>query len=64
MRAQGAARLQMLKDAQKLISDDQPAIFLEHFKWFMPMSDRLAGYTLSPLWYWDAIGRDLVPATA
>jgi peptide/nickel transport system substrate-binding protein len=57
-------RTQMLKDAQKLISDDQPAIFLEHFKWFLPMSDRLSGYTLSPLWYWDAIGRDLVPAQA
>jgi peptide/nickel transport system substrate-binding protein len=57
-------RLQMLRDAQKLISEDQPAIFLEHFKWFLPMSDRLAGYTLSPLWYFDSIGRDLVPADA
>jgi peptide/nickel transport system substrate-binding protein len=57
-------RTQMLKDAQKLISDDQPAIFLEHFKWFLPMSDRLSGYTLSPLWYWDSIGRDLVPTEA
>jgi peptide/nickel transport system substrate-binding protein len=57
-------RIQMLKDAQKLISDDQPAIFLEHFKWFLPMNSRLAGYTLSPLWYWDSIGRDLVPANA
>lgn len=58
------SRQQMLKEAQKLISDDQPAIFLEHFKWFLPMSDRLAGYTLSPLWYWDSIGRDLVPTEA
>lgn len=57
-------RLQMLKDAQKLISDDQPAIFLEHFKWFLPISTRLSGYTLSALWYWDAIGRDLVPTDA
>ena len=57
-------RTQMLKDAQKLISEDQPAIFLEHFKWFLPMSARLAGYTLSPLWYWDSIGRDLAPAEA
>ena len=57
-------RTQMLKDVQKLISEDQPAIFLEHFKWFLPMSARLAGYTLSPLWYWDSIGRDLAPAEA
>jgi peptide/nickel transport system substrate-binding protein len=58
------ARLGLLKEAQKLISDDQPAIFLEHFKWFLPMSATLTGYTLSPLWYWDSFGRDLVPAEA
>jgi peptide/nickel transport system substrate-binding protein len=58
------ARLEMLREVQRIISDDQPAIFLEHFKWFLPMSTRLTGYTLSPLWYWDAIGRDLRPADA
>jgi peptide/nickel transport system substrate-binding protein len=58
------ARLEMLKQVQKIISDDQPAIFLEHFKWFLPMSTTLTGYTLSPLWYWDSFGRDLVPAEA
>ena len=58
------ARLEMLREVQRLISEDQPAIFLEHFKWFLPMSTRLTGYTLSALWYWDAIGRDLKPATA
>jgi peptide/nickel transport system substrate-binding protein len=58
------ARLKLLTDVQKRISDDQPAIFLEHFKWLMPMSDTLTGYTLSPLWYWDSLGRDLVPAEA
>ena len=54
----------MLVDAQKLISDDQPWVFFEHFKWFMPISKDLTGYTLSPLWYWDAFGRDLRPADA
>jgi peptide/nickel transport system substrate-binding protein len=58
------ARLEMLREAQRIISDDQPAIFLEHFKWFLPMSKTLTGYTLSPLWYWDSIGRDLKPASA
>jgi peptide/nickel transport system substrate-binding protein len=57
-------RLEMLKEAQRLISADQPGIFLEHFKWFLPMSTSLAGYTLAPLWYWDSFGRDLVPAEA
>jgi ABC-type transport system substrate-binding protein len=58
------ARLEMLREVQRIISDDQPAIFLEHFRWFLPMSTRLTGYTLSALWYWDAIGRDLKPADA
>lgn len=57
-------RKQMLIDAQKLISDDQPWIFFEHFKWFMPMNKDLTGYTLSALWYWDCFGRDLKPAGA
>jgi peptide/nickel transport system substrate-binding protein len=57
-------RIEMLKQAQRLISDDQPQIFLEHFKWFLPMAKTLSGYTLAPLWYWDSIGRDLVPATS
>jgi peptide/nickel transport system substrate-binding protein len=57
-------RLEMLKEAQRRISADQPGIFLEHFKWFLPMSTSLAGYTLAPLWYWDSFGRDLVPAEA
>jgi peptide/nickel transport system substrate-binding protein len=58
------ARIELLKEAQRIISEDQPYIFLEHFKWFLPMSTSITGYTLSPLWYWDAIGRDLVPADA
>ena len=57
-------RLEMLKEVQRKISDDQPAIFLEHFKWFMPMTTNITGYTLAPLWYWDSIGRDLMPATS
>jgi peptide/nickel transport system substrate-binding protein len=57
-------RADLLKQVQQIISDDQPAIYLEHFKWFLPMSKRLTGYTLAPLWYWDSIGRDLMPATS
>lgn len=57
-------RTEILKEIQRIVSEDQPAIFLEHFKWFLPMSTRLTGYTLAPLWYWDSFGRDLVPATA
>ena len=58
------ARLELLREAQRIISEDQPVIFLEHFKWFLAMSTSLTGYTLGPLWYWDSFGRDLKPATA
>ncbi|MGE3797810.1 MAG: ABC transporter substrate-binding protein, partial [Thermomicrobiales bacterium] len=52
-------RTQQLVDAQKLIAEDQPAVFFEHFKWFMPMSTSFTGYEVTPLWYWDAFARDL-----
>jgi peptide/nickel transport system substrate-binding protein len=55
-------RLQMLIDIQKKISDDQPMLFFEHWKAFMPMTAGLTGYTLAPLWYWDSWGRTLKPA--
>lgn len=57
-------RIELLKQVQRLVSEDQPAIYLEHFKWFLPMSTRLTGYSLAPLWYWDSFGRNLVPATS
>ncbi len=56
-------RLEMLREVQRIISADQPIIFLDHFKWFLPISTSLSGYTLAPLWYWDSFGRDLVPSS-
>jgi peptide/nickel transport system substrate-binding protein len=58
-----AKRTQMLIDAQKQIAADQPMLFFEHFKWFMPMSKTLTGYTVTPLWYWDGFCRTLKPAS-
>ncbi|MCA9858668.1 MAG: ABC transporter substrate-binding protein [Thermomicrobiales bacterium] len=49
----------LLIDAQKLIAEDAPMVFHEHFKWFMPMSATFTGYEISPLWYWDSFGRDM-----
>jgi peptide/nickel transport system substrate-binding protein len=57
-------RRQMLVDVQKIISDEQPWIFFEHYNWFWPMNKRLTGYKLTALWYWDCFGRDLKPASA
>lgn len=59
-----ATRTQMLIDAQKLISADQPHIWLEHFKWYWPMTKTITGYNIRPLWYWDGFGRWLTPASA
>jgi peptide/nickel transport system substrate-binding protein len=56
------ARREMLRKAQQIISDEQPEIFIDHFKWFMPFNKSLTGYTLRPLWYWDAFCRELKPA--
>ncbi len=55
-------RRQMLVEAQKLIAADQPWIFFEHSKWYMPMTKGLTGYKVTALWYWDAFTRDLKPA--
>ncbi len=57
-------RREMLIEAQKIISDDQPHIWLEHFKWYMPFTKDITGYTVRPLWYWDCWGRWIKPATA
>ncbi len=56
------ARMDLLIQAQKLIAEDAPVIFLDHFKWFYPMSNAFTGYEMGPLWYWDSFGRDVVPA--
>lgn len=54
-------RMALLKKVQYLVSEDQPYIFIDHFKSFMPMSSNLTGYSLSPMWMWDCFGRDLRP---
>jgi peptide/nickel transport system substrate-binding protein len=55
------ARLQTIIKAQKLIAADMPIIWLDHFKWFLPMQAGLGGYSIGPLFYWDSFLRDLAP---
>src|SRR5262249_33986227 len=55
-------RKQMLIDIQKAVSDDQPHIWMEHFKWFMPFTKGITGYVVTPLWYYDCWGRSIKPA--
>lgn len=58
------ARLEKLIEAQKLIAADMPIIWLDHFKWFLPMKKGLTGYSIGPLFYWDSFLRDLRPEGA
>lgn len=55
-------RTQMLIDAQKAIAADMPIVWLDHNKWFMAKDKSLTGYTIHPLFYWDAFMRDLKKA--
>lgn len=57
--ADAEKRNQMLIDAQKLIAADMPLIWLDHNKWYMAKDKTLTGYTMHPLFYWDAFLRDL-----
>ena len=60
--ADAETRTQMLIDAQKLIAADMPLIWLDHNKWFMAKDKSLTGYSMHPLFYWDAFLRDLTKA--
>jgi len=54
-------RTQSLIDAQKLIAADMPIVWLDHNKWFLPVTKGLGGYAIGPLFYWDSFLRDLKP---
>lgn len=58
-----AKRVTLLQQIQTIIADDQPMLFFEHYKWYMPISTSLTGYDVTPLWYWDCWSRTLAPAT-
>ena len=40
--------MQTLIDAQKKIAADMPIVWLDHFKWFLPMKAGLTGYSIRP----------------
>jgi peptide/nickel transport system substrate-binding protein len=54
-----ARRCAAVLEAQRRIAADQPYVLIDHFGWFMPLRSDLAGYELSPQWFWDAFLRDL-----
>ncbi len=39
-------------------------VWLDHFKWFLAVDRQYGGYTIRPLFYWDAWLRDLAPVEA
>ena len=60
--ADAEKRTQMLIDAQKLIAADMPISGSTITNGSWPRTRRLTGYTMHPLFYWDAFLRDLKKA--
>jgi len=53
------ARNATIIEIQKKIAADMPVIWLDHFKWFLPVRAGLTGYSIGPLFYWDSFLRDM-----
>jgi peptide/nickel transport system substrate-binding protein len=54
-----AERTKYIIEAQKIIVDDQPWVVLYETDTLQAMNNRLAGYALRPLYYWDSWGADI-----
>jgi peptide/nickel transport system substrate-binding protein len=54
-----AARTDLMVQAQQLIADDSAWIVVMHPKQVFVLSNEYEGYTVTPLWYWDAFLKDI-----
>ncbi len=52
-------RAKLLISALQLAAADAPYIFVDHPKIFYAASEKVGGYTMSPIWYWDSIARGM-----
>ena len=55
----GAARTDLMIKAQQIIADDSPWIVVLHPRQTFVLNNNFEGYTISPLWYWDAFAKDI-----
>jgi peptide/nickel transport system substrate-binding protein len=56
-----AKRADLLIQAQALIMDDVPWVGLWHPTIQMALNKKFTGYTINPLWSWDAFAKDIRP---
>ncbi len=54
-----AERAKLLIEAQKLIADDSAVIVTAYPGWPLAVNKRLAGYSVSSLWYWASLFKDV-----
>ncbi|MEJ7697894.1 MAG: hypothetical protein WKF78_15080 [Candidatus Limnocylindrales bacterium] len=54
-----AERAKLLIEAQKLIAEDAPVIVTAYPGWPLAVNKRLAGYSVSSLWYWGSLFKDM-----
>jgi peptide/nickel transport system substrate-binding protein len=52
-------RARLLISALQIAAADAPYIFVDHPKVFYAAREKVAGYTMSPIWYWDSIARGM-----
>lgn len=54
-----AERAKLLIEAQKLIAEDAPTIVTVYPGWPLAVNKRLSGYSVSSLWYWAGLFKDV-----
>jgi peptide/nickel transport system substrate-binding protein len=54
-----AERAKLLIEAQKLIAEDSVVIVTAYPGWPLAVNKRLAGYSVSSLWYWAGLFKDV-----
>jgi len=54
-----AERAKLLIQAQKIIADDSVVIVTAYPGWPLAVNKRLAGYSVSSLWYWASLFKDV-----
>ena len=52
-------RTDLLIQAEKIIAEDSPWIVVLHPKQTFVLNNDYEGYTITPLWYWDAFAKDI-----
>ncbi len=52
-------RAKLLIEAQKLIAEDAPVIVTAYPGWPLAVNKRVAGYSVSSLWYWASLFKDV-----